>query len=465
MSDPKLLRPLDNNSTGVCGILLSETDGRNSTTVAGEMRLPEGPMTQESDFTSALKKGLGRAMILLRKNPANPVFQVELMRACKANLVYDPQCEARRAPYLCSLIREAGQSRFYWDKLLQFFGEAEGERSETNQIQMFEILCNLASDDPSLDRNTLRTSLHSVDFDTVANSCMRALVRLEGIAGLKFCFCSFASKVSPEEWVFQSIVSELAERDGKEVARARLREARERDPELDRLMRMAESTEQTNEKIEPILDRATVKELFAQGQHIPYTWGRDASAEDLEWAADELLAAVDDKQTISYLRQFFWKRDFPKPAASLIHLAHSQNECVASAAVRALSRIGDPDVRRLALELMSNGKRAADGVLLLQSNWQPGDFVTIERVLAVIGEDEFEYHKLGCAILDVLDHAPVPPSESNDTLLQLYENDPCSECRRQVASNLFASGNMPDWMAEECRYDAEPGIAALFNPA
>ena len=130
-----------------------------------------------------------------------------------------------------------------------------------------------------------------------------------------------------------------------------------------------------------------------------------------------------------------------------------------------MSRIGDPDVRRLALELMSNGKRAADGVLLLQSNWQPGDFVTIERMLAAAGEDEFEYHKLGCAILDVLDHASVPPAESNATLLQLYEDDPCSECRRQVVSKLLASGNVPDWMTEECLYDAVPEIAVLFNPA
>jgi HEAT repeat protein len=230
-------------------------------------------------------------------------------------------------------------------------------------------------------------------------------------------------------------------------------------------MRVIESTDRTNEKNEPILDRAMVKERFAQHQHVPYTWGRDASAEDLEWAADELLAAEDDWQIVSYLRQIFWERDFPKSAASLIHLTNSQNERVARAAVRALSRIGDPDVRRLALELMSSVRRTADGILLLKSNWQPGDFFTIEKALATVGEDEFEYHHLGFSILDVLDHAPVPPSESNDTLFKLYENDPCSTCREQVVSKLFASGNVPDWMAEECLYDAAPEIAARFNGA
>lgn len=444
---------------------MSETGGRNSTIIAHENRLPKGPMTQASEFTSVLKRGLGRAMVLLKKNPASEALQSELMHACRTNLVYDPQCECPRAPYLCSLIRETGESRFFWNNLLRYFGETKGEKRETNHQQIFEILCMLASDDASLDRQALRSLLLSADFCTVAIHCMDALVRLDGISGLTFCFRNFPNEVRSEDWAFKSLEYELVERDGKGVARSRLQEARQQDPELDRLMHIIESTDRTNEKIEPIFDRAMVKELFARHQHIPYTWARDASAEDLEWAADELLAAKDDWQILNYLRLFFWKRDFPKSAARLIDLANSQNERVASAAVRALSRINNPDVRRLALELMSNLSRAADGVLLLKSNWQPGDFFTIEKALATVGADEFEYHRFGFSILDVLDHAPVPPSECNDTLLKLYENDPCSNCREQVVSKLFASGTVPDWMAEECRYDAVPEIAARFNGA
>jgi hypothetical protein len=227
-------------------------------------------------------------------------------------------------------------------------------------------------------------------------------------------------------------------------------------------MRITETTEQKREKQEFIVDRVVVKERFAQNQHIPHTWIRDASAEDVEWAAAELLAAQDDKQILRFLR-LFWQRDFPEPIASLVNLVRAENERVASAAARALSRINHPDVRSLALELLSNGKRAADGVLLLKSNWQQGDFVTVENVLAAVGEDEFEYHDLGSSILEVLDHASVPPSESMRTLLSLYENDPCSQCRVDIVSKLYALGNVPAWMAEECRYDALPEIAALFG--
>lgn len=104
----------------------------------------------------------------------------------------------------------------------------------------------------------------------------------------------------------------------------------------------------------------------------------------------------------------------------------------------------------------------ADGVLILKSNWQQGDFVTVETLLAAAIDDDFEYHDLGTSILEVLEHAAVPATESNGVLLKLYENGPCTQCRREVVSKLLASGSVPSWMAEECRFDAMPQIAAQF---
>ncbi len=421
-------------------------------------------MARDSEFASALKKGLGRAMILLRKAPLNPVFRTELMHACKANLVYDTQCELSRAPYLCNLINEVGDGRFYWDELLQAFVEAGEKDRGADRIQMFEVLCQLATENQELDRSVLRSRLLSADFGTIAQYCMKPLVRLEGLAGLTFCFRSFADQVGREQWPFRFLISELVERDGEEIAAALLRQARESDPELDRLMHEVETPEQSDGKIESTVDRETVRNRLANNQPVPYTWIQEARAEDLEWTADQLLSSTDNNLTCRYLR-LFWKRDFPKLPADLVKLAHSDNDRVAHAAVRALSRIGHPEVRSLALELVSDGKRGADGILLLKSNWQHGDIALIERVLAAVGDDDFEFHNLGTSILEVFDHAPVSPAERERTLLELYERNPCSVCREEVVTKLLASERIPAWMAEECRYDAVPEITALFGRA
>ena len=74
-------------------------------------------------FGSALRKGLGRAMILLRQEPDSPALQAELMRACKANLLYDGQFEHYRAPYLHRLIQVTGQEQHFWAELSRWLGE------------------------------------------------------------------------------------------------------------------------------------------------------------------------------------------------------------------------------------------------------------------------------------------------------------------------------------------------------
>jgi hypothetical protein len=66
------------------------------------------------------------------------------------------------------------------------------------------------------------------------------------------------------------------------------------------------------------------------------------------------------------------------------------------------------------------------------------------------------WHYLGMAVFTLLREMEAPPEESQAVLLRLYEDLPCSFCRETTVRNLVASGGLPDWMAEECRYDAEP---------
>lgn len=415
-------------------------------------------------FRAALKKGLGRAMLLLRAEPTSPELQAELLHACKVNLLYDRQCEWSRAPYLVRLIHETGQSRVYWEELVGCFRETEAPDGDQDKGQAFEILCALAAADASLDRLTLGSFLVSADFDAISGDAMNAFVRLEGINGLIQCCRHFRDEMSREDWVARALLDSLIERDGAEAATAELETARAGCPDLESLIRLMQSDEPRIKQEETILDRAQVEASVAQFNRVPWPWIRDASPADLEWTADQLLAERDDRRILAYLRAF-GGRDFPRPPERLFAWAQGEKPRIAWQATQALSRICHPEVRKLALEIMSAGASPEKGVRMLRSNLQPGDFKIIERLLVAAEPNENAYHGLQLAIKDVLKHATIPPDESRDTLLHLYEAGPCSICRWTVVSMLVALGSAPGWMAEECRYDTDPETAALFGHA
>jgi hypothetical protein len=88
---------------------------------------------------------------------------------------------------------------------------------------------------------------------------------------------------------------------------------------------------------------------------------------------------------------------------------------------------------------------------LLVRNAEPGDYRIIERLLADTS-DEDAYHRLG---IDVRHFVEAHRSEeAAQSLLQLYENGPCSRCRYGVVKELLAIDRLPASLREECEYDA-----------
>jgi hypothetical protein len=256
-------------------------------------------------FGSALRKGLGRAMILLRQEPDSPALQAELMWACKANLLYDGQFEHYRAPYLHRLIRATGQEQHFWDELSQWVSEVGEDNDTTDTAQAFYILCLLAADDASLDRGVLYNFVGRASYDMTGVGSTMAFIRLEGIPALLLYVRRFATEIAdPDEaWSIASLVEALGEREGPEAAKAALEKARATCPELDRLLALdvdaiyAESTEK--------MDYAAAREALAAGARwLPRGWVRHATPEEFAQAARDLLAEHDVRKLRAYLHLF-----------------------------------------------------------------------------------------------------------------------------------------------------------------
>jgi hypothetical protein len=131
--------------------------------------------------------------------------------------------------------------------------------------------------------------------------------------------------------------------------------------------------------------------------------------------------------------------------------------------VRALRRLSHPDVRGLALKKIVEGTNPELAIRLLASNFQSGDLRAVEALIDRSCPDDETWHRIGLALLELLRRASVPPEESRSLFLKLYEETPCSLCRGGFAEKLSAAGHVPDWMARETRFDADPTTASLFK--
>jgi hypothetical protein len=419
-------------------------------------------MTNVDAFASALKKGLGRAMILLRQDPLNPAYRGALLHACKTNQVFDAQCEEPRAPYLCKLIHETGAEREFWEALSLEFAEEGNDPDGDNRTQMFAVLCGIAGADPNIDRTRLRPMLSGADFQLVARRCLENLVQLDGISGLEFCFSTFEHNLVEEEWQLGSLVYTLRERDGADTADVQIRHTRERDANFDRLMSIADARNHPSKPEGPVYGREDIKAMLAAKQGIPYPWIKNASKEDCDWAAAFLLSATTDHER-QQLLHLFRSHDFPGNLNLLISIARDPNLRVARAATTALERISHPDVRSFAMQLLKEGVRVSDGIRLLARNWKADDLLALELAFAATGDDEYNIHDVACRIPDVLRNAPPGTCNPANLLLRIYERNPCTTCRIEVMEALVHHGCVPEWLAEECQYDAEPRVTALIS--
>jgi hypothetical protein len=190
-------------------------------------------------------------------------------------------------------------------------------------------------------------------------------------------------------------------------------------------------------------------------------WGELASDQELQLAANGLLAAKNSKQQLAHL-QIFARRCFPLDVQVLLDLVDVQLDRLGFAAVKALTHVVHPAVRTLAFRLMdTRAKCRGDAIDLIARNYAPGDHRIVLRWFQE--EDDRETrHSLG---LDLIDFWKRHPDEGTEVLMlrSLYEKGPCSFCRESAVRRLMELGPLPDEIRAECAWDANTDIRELVN--
>jgi hypothetical protein len=190
-------------------------------------------------------------------------------------------------------------------------------------------------------------------------------------------------------------------------------------------------------------------------------WGKQASAEDVERAANRLMAAQVPEEQIQHLR-IFSRRPFPLDPSLLVELSMSPNEDLARAAAVALSQITHPSVRAVAFRLVRNccvGRQVA--IAMLDQNWEPNDH---EVVLGWFESelDRHTRHNMETDLRNFWERHPEPASELR-MLCLLYEKGPCSFCREFVVQRLIELDSLSASMRAECAHDANEDIRLLVG--
>jgi hypothetical protein len=397
-----------------------------------------------TDFEAWLQKGLGRAAVFLKKNDAR-LWRKQLLYACTHCLTYDPQCEDGRAHYLLKLIEISGEPEFYRDRITECLSSDD---EELDIGQMFEIVGKFANQS-SVVRRAMYAAFEKHGFVGAGLGSADQLVILDGTSGLLFAMRRFGEEEERDRpWQFRHLIETLEKHHGHQPLPS----------ELDRFVRELNDFEKPAQKSPKLrMSYDALKQSLTRANAM--IWSHDASPGELALAADDLLTESDDKRLAAYLN-IFRKHVFPGPLDRLIDMARSSHDAVARGAVAALSKIRDQRVRDLGLQLIAGRNRLELAVELLIQNAEPGDYRIFEELLAE-SHEPYVYHGMS---FDIRDYITAHRSEDAErSLLLLYENGPCSTCRRGVVEELMAINHLPGWMREECQYDAYSKTRSLVS--
>ena len=414
-----------------------------------------------------LDAGMGRAILYILKRGVSE-YRDLVLDSCLHNRAYDRYLEGSRAEYLYPLMEASGEEGHYRTQILR----ALPETSDACDLgQLFDLAGFFARRGDEEARSTMRKRLSRGDIDSV-EAGDDAIIALGGADGLvffldvvgrhqelmdrydHFCIIEDAERVSGVEAVRVALANAAAENPNVAAALANIKDYSPDWTPEEIICRREESRAKMVRPpyIESLSEATTWQEVKSSPyfERIVFSWSRLASAEELEKAARDLDPAAETMRLRSHLRVFWWNA-FPLDPKPLIDLVDHQDERVVIPALSALELVQDENVRKLFERLLGVPQWSHRAIGLLRSNYRSGD----DRLIVELLDQEPDTERLHSMCVDTMHvYRDNPSEEGLQPLLAVYENGPCSTCRRRCAETINSIAALPDWMIEECEYDA-----------
>lgn len=400
-----------------------------------------------------------------------------ILNYCTHLRAYDRQLEGSRADYLYPLIQKSGDSDFYCAEILKALNDVD-DTFDAEQLFDFAVLFfrdgYTEAGDAIIDKFNRQDTIK--DFNSLVGA--ESIIDIKGIDGLIYVLDYIGSKPDfPNFFVDMYLIKHAEDIYGEELVRQALDATRKENPNVNRFLDSISDFYTTSLDLDDIIrvneqklrssDRSdglknmTWEQIKQQSDYyrLIRQWAESASDSEIEYVANDIPKEKDPQRLANYLR-VFWKRPFPLHPEPLIRLFDHPNLKVSNSALNALSQISHPDVRALFERLVKIRDESVSAIYLLMSNYQDGDHLIIEKLL----EQETDVYRLDSMVFrtcDVFESIDIP--ESLRSLLLVYEKSPCSSCRCRAVELMDKFDQLPEWIIDECVYDANEDLRALAN--
>lgn len=440
------------------------------------------------EFERLLSRGRGKAILHLQQHDAAPYREV-IRRCCLTNTAYDPQTEGTRATYLMQVIELSGDEDAICESAIQAL---HAQTQYTHDFdRLFALLGQFAKNGFQIARQAMYAWCR-IHYDPQASEpgSLYPVVEVDGIQAFLFLLDPrqsghYFDMDSDDYDDFGYFLGNLETDLGKDETRiafeaatqdqSALRDtiariyARRQAEEEARIQRRAEPqkpdwTDLAYKDVLHLLETGELRETASL--YLFQKWAQKASEEDLYEAAVDFTNQTLSLSRMSVYVGIFQKTAFPLGDFSrffdLARRIDLEEEPffisrLPVLAINALENISHPQIRAFALELITNRQDTGRVVSLLANNFEDGDWLLVESLFEA-DLDEHDYHSLGFSIRDIVEQHPSP--DAVPSLIRLFDANPCSHCRERVVESLVSLDALPDWIAEECRYDSNLDLRA-----
>jgi len=414
-------------------------------------------------FRESLHLGLGRGILYVRDHDVSEYRDV-ILDACLHCYSYDVQVEGTRADYMYELVRLLPDKAFYHDAVLSALA---GSGDDNDAVQRFRFALRLSMDGHEYAKRMMHESYNP--GPSRGESIGMNFLDMDGIQGLLFIAERMGAVLlaKPGESDIGWIINRSKEEFGEQAAWDALRDAGRNSPNIEAYRIACEASEAELHRKDPIREEIRAMSYAELLDRVPnkfsllWTWGKQASDQELELAARGLLAAQDPKEKLRHLR-IFNRRLFPLRPDTLITLAEGEDRLIGFNAMRALAHVSDPAVRALAFRIVkSDTGWRGEAIALLNKNFEPGDHEIVLGWFEAEQDREIR-HSFGTDLREFWKQHPDEGSEVQ-MLKSLYENSPCSHCREFALKRLIELNALTEEMRAECAYDANDDIRDLVG--
>ena len=419
----------------------------------------------KKDFTYAMRRGLGRCVTAVRRDPEK--YRDIVLRACKKNIAYDAQVEGTRCWYVYTMVNAYPDPETFITAAVDALKKYR-PRNDWDLLHLSELLMFFAMDG----YHTAKTALDE-KYAEVLEAMFARKNRPDGVfheladleqLGLVLAvdpksFCRIAAD-------FGRLYQEKSYMLGGEFAWFFSSKG-------DQYKKTMERAAQKNESIAFFMQReradiSVKKEKWTDArENYPADLTGIRLSRWLERKADrdtiEQYARAYREQTQPELRAkaltAFAICPYPGDPGVVLEDIRSDCEVLRNAAWRALENIRDPAVRTFALENVCNGIHTPENFALLVTNCVPEDGALLESLLReqIAAKNWDGIHAAGMDIKRAFYKDSGIPHPKH-LLPLLYEYTPCSFCRESAIRDMARHRMLTAEILNECLYDSSYDI-------